>query len=114
MGAWIETNIETAKNYNVASHPTWVRGLKLHCLGCFDTSKESHPTWVRGLKLCLSFLMMAHITSHPTWVRGLKLLISYRLAMWNCWLLPGVVDLNSERTLNLRSAMFGTPLGLVD
>ena len=36
---------------NMRSHPTWVRGLKLSCLGAGLILAASHPTWVRGLKL---------------------------------------------------------------
>ena len=36
---------------NMRSHPTWVRGLKLHVVSQEQTSATSHPTWVRGLKL---------------------------------------------------------------
>ena len=28
MGAWIETELRTRTNGLIASHPTWVRGLK--------------------------------------------------------------------------------------
>ena len=32
----------------------------------------SHPTWVRGLKLAIPNSHITGIVSHPTWVRGLK------------------------------------------
>lgn len=32
----------------------------------------SHPTWVCGLKLYLEFLILNRLLSHPTWVCGLK------------------------------------------
>ena len=32
------------------SHPTWVRGLKLHIACEVGSTCRSHPTWVRGLK----------------------------------------------------------------
>ena len=33
-----------------ASHPTWVRGLKLNAVISASKEAKSHPTWVRGLK----------------------------------------------------------------
>ena len=44
------------------SHPTWVRGLKLHYEGLWGTSAVSHPTWVRGLK---SFEIVSEATGIP-------------------------------------------------
>ena len=34
----------------IASHPTWVCGLKQNIKSTSNESKESHPTWVCGLK----------------------------------------------------------------
>ena len=34
----------------IASHPTWVRGLKPYELAGLFAQIMSHPTWVRGLK----------------------------------------------------------------
>ena len=34
----------------IASHPTWVRGLKLEERALASAVGMSHPTWVRGLK----------------------------------------------------------------
>ena len=50
VGAWIETLNFLDLDLSRASHPTWVRGLKLllHLISCIDFL--SHPTWVRGLK----------------------------------------------------------------
>ena len=78
-----------------ASHPMWVRGLKLALhhqgkrLGCvaphvgawietpvslFSTPySTSHPMWVRGLKLKMAVKLLVLMLSHPMWVRGLKL-----------------------------------------
>ena len=50
VGAWIETDIKTTQVYLHASHPTWVRGLKLMSLKRIVKKRLSHPTWVRGLK----------------------------------------------------------------
>ena len=77
------------------SHPSWVRGLKLHYWRVRYTVSPSHPSWVRGLKqlqrrqasaaLPVAPLVGAWIEtktnnkqtralgSHPSWVRGLKL-----------------------------------------
>ena len=94
VGAWIETLKPKIKAKNVASHPTWVRGLKpMMIIGVviqsvapyvgawietLDEDKnnivlESHPTWVRGLKLQSNSRTKSRNLSHPTWVRGLKL-----------------------------------------
>ena len=32
----------------------------------------SHPIWVRGLKLGYCYLYLGLFLSHPIWVRGLK------------------------------------------
>ena len=75
MGAWIETIVEAVNQKNKASHPTWVRGLKLMVMHHVIVSTRSHPTWVRGLKHNRAKLSGNHPMSHPTWVRGLKLLL---------------------------------------
>ena len=56
MGAWIETNISVVARCYLASHPTWVRGLKLDDLLTINPRVLSHPTWVRGLKLAKNLL----------------------------------------------------------
>ena len=51
VGAWIETSKDIEKNSKrPASHPAWVRGLKLQ--GGYRNIRIflSHPAWVRGLK----------------------------------------------------------------
>ena len=73
VGAWIETFSGLLAFCLVASHPTWVRGLKLGEDYIRQMKRESHPTWVRGLKLTKSFTGLHLAASHPTWVRGLKL-----------------------------------------
>ena len=51
VGAWIETIYKDGATLcAVASHPTWVRGLKPRCKGVDCYEFASHPTWVRGLK----------------------------------------------------------------
>ena len=47
------------------SHPTWVRGLKLHDVLTSDWQTLSHPTWVRGLKLCLVVLLITSLQVAP-------------------------------------------------
>ena len=37
--------------------------------------RASHPVWVRGLKLLWVIIIIIIILSHPVWVRGLKLLL---------------------------------------
>ena len=51
VGAWIETSDERFYMTVIASHPTWVRGLKLAIGQHHLRIVLSHPTWVRGLKL---------------------------------------------------------------
>ena len=72
VGAWIETSLMGSPIGSSASHPTWVRGLKLN--GQFElvTVILSHPTWVRGLKHRKVKRLLCPFVSHPTWVRGLK------------------------------------------
>ena len=73
VGAWIETMAVLRQvGQRLESHPTWVRGLKLHPVQQTSTHLQSHPTWVRGLKQKFySYIYILH-RSHPTWVRGLK------------------------------------------
>ena len=80
-----------------ASHPVWVRGLKLELSVILHFRPvRSHPVWVRGLKLLseraaaekaavaprvgawietgtIQLTTLDSSTSHPVWVRGLKL-----------------------------------------
>ena len=50
VGAWIETLDFSVKDMRIASHPMWVRGLKLIKLHLLTSNLQSHPMWVRGLK----------------------------------------------------------------
>ena len=93
VGAWIEIQVSRATSCPVASHPTWVRGLKLpkkklqyspkvaphvgawieiHGTVLNQEGWSSHPTWVRGLKFQSPEHINGRAPSHPTWVRGLK------------------------------------------
>ena len=94
VGAWIETYTFIIIYRVLMSHPSWVRGLKLHLTGGSAARKQSHPSWVRGLKLPI-YARQRHVhgvaplvgawietwvtgifylegVSHPSWVRGLK------------------------------------------
>ena len=94
VGAWIETYCTLSKAARTASHPVWVRGLKLYSVlakvlaevaprvgAWIETTNKhliiplvvSHPVWVRGLKLYLAHRLSFNLKSHPVWVRGLKL-----------------------------------------
>ena len=57
----------------LASHPVWVRGLKLFAGQNPCALAWSHPVWVRGLKPITIIIATPNIRSHPVWVRGLKL-----------------------------------------
>ena len=96
MGAWIETYNDLGVADSVpASHPVWVRGLKLHLTPALRFIRPSHPVWVRGLKRDIDFVISERklvaprvgawietkaatditadvVVSHPVWVRGLK------------------------------------------
>ena len=50
---------------NMQSHPTWVRGLKLHIFYISVIHNQSHPTWVRGLKLNLLNLIIKNYQVAP-------------------------------------------------
>ena len=50
VGAWIETEPKAPATVFDASHPTWVRGLKLIAIVFQKFGTMSHPTCVRGLK----------------------------------------------------------------
>ena len=45
-----DTIVRSVLRADDASHPTWVRGLKLLILNSKLNNSKSHPTWVRGLK----------------------------------------------------------------
>ena len=51
VGAWIETLALAFAAFFAASHPMWVRGLKLNVSPYLACLALSHPMWVRGLKL---------------------------------------------------------------
>ena len=50
VGAWIETFANAQKQFDLKSHPMWVRGLKHVSMVGIAEDVESHPMWVRGLK----------------------------------------------------------------
>ena len=50
VGAWIETAWIGPAIGAGASHPMWVRGLKLKLKLAVKRLPMSHPMWVRGLK----------------------------------------------------------------
>ena len=73
VGAWIETALGGVFSGMFGSHPSWVRGLKLHLILVPVLHLLSHPSWVRGLKHNNNKLVRPGETmSHPSWVRGLK------------------------------------------
>ena len=55
----------------IASHPSWVCGLKLKTLPSVDTVLLSHPSWVCGLKLdkmCVHFAYWAVTPFVGVWI----------------------------------------------
>ena len=60
----------------MASHPSWVCGLKQTEHQQCQPHRMSHPSWVCGLKLKAGAKSYSIKESHPSWVCGLKLLIS--------------------------------------
>ena len=75
MGAWIETWVMRYRltSLEVAPHVgAWIETATDYAL---DAYNASHPMWVRGLKLLLRYEQRNLTKSHPMWVRGLKLLI---------------------------------------
>ena len=51
VDAWIETKKGGKSEYVItASHPSWMRGLKLKTSGMIYKDALSHPSWMRGLK----------------------------------------------------------------
>ena len=65
MGAWIETVFFNREYRYVASHPSWVRGLKQNNEGQDLLPNQSHPSWVRGLKLRILKMSMIDIRRTP-------------------------------------------------
>ena len=51
VGVWIETLSIIALRNALASHPSWVCGLKLRMKYSIISKTQSHPSWVCGLKL---------------------------------------------------------------
>ena len=98
----------------LASHPTWVRGLKhhdreLHLLkdyvapyvGAWIETDTSYcngvATWVAPyvgawIETAIAGVVGGVKSSHPTWVRGLKLLVLLCASMFCCRTLRGCVD----------------------
>ena len=48
-----------------ASHPVWVRGLKLSVDKGKEDVRGSHPVWVRGLKQYLSIVQKPELGVAP-------------------------------------------------
>ena len=95
MGVWIETLMQEKLIGKIASHPSWVCGLKLFIrtgtrkvkqvtpfVGVWietyiyrlrtERYNKSHPSWVCGLKQKEMSLRKTNFKSHPSWVCGLK------------------------------------------
>ena len=72
MGAWIETSVRAFQEDILASHSSWVRGLKPYEDVKVKFDEVSHSSWVRGLKLLAANGQKAIARSHSSWVRGLK------------------------------------------
>ena len=72
VGAWIETIIVPAGRFDLKSHPTWVRGLKLFCF-IFHNIKDVAPYVGAWIETAHGICFTTKFLSHPTWVRGLKL-----------------------------------------
>ena len=115
VGAWIETlHGDGFLSHTFASHPMWVRGLKLFNLVVALSICVSHPMWVRGLKLELEHEHRRSPESHPMWVRGLKL-IGYGHAIRATMVAPHV-GAWIETAINVLEANKPgrTPCGCVD
>ena len=54
VGVWIETTYHNHIAFALASHPSWVCGLKPLVVLPPETKRMSHPSWVCGLKLSLN------------------------------------------------------------
>ena len=67
VGAWIETFVRCACLFSAASHPSWVRGLKLEADVSGRSERMSHPSWVRGLK---HWLLIDCLSPHCRTPRG--------------------------------------------
>ena len=62
-----------AKSWGIiASHPSWVCGLKLRNEREVSMHQQSHPSWVCGLKPHGRNRALVIFKSHPSWVCGLK------------------------------------------
>ena len=76
VGAWIETLARSTRGSRWASHPMWVRGLKLRIERRIEPVAHVAPhvgAWIET-ELEVETVVAAAGTSHPMWVRGLKLL----------------------------------------
>ena len=76
-GAWIEIAGTLERVAPGPSHPSRVRGLKLHDGVDRRVHGPSHPSRVRGLKSSLVGGKVADLRSHPSRVRGLKCEVLY-------------------------------------
>ena len=55
VGVWIETAVKSFLiSSHIASHPSWVCGLKQFLISHNLIIFKSHPSWVCGLKLLLN------------------------------------------------------------
>ena len=94
VGVWIETILFVCIAIRVASHPSWVCGLKRPYHLTIADSVKSHPSWVCGLKHQKTYKIAKVrkvtpfvgvwiettstlwytliVKSHPSWVCGMK------------------------------------------
>ena len=71
VGAWIETNSKELAQYQHASHPMWVRGLKRK--NFVQASSNSVAPYVGAwIETRVDNNGVVRVVSHPMWVRGLK------------------------------------------
>ena len=122
VGAWIETPQNQLVDAQIASHPMWVRGLKLTKMGlevpcgsrtlcgCVDwngyTQRNNAAAVRRTLCGCVDWNNVKEGVnenvkkSHPMWVRGLKLSSWYVLRLCLRRTLCGCVDWNFPYVLS--------------
>ena len=114
VGVWIETSESSFFNSDLASHPSWVCGLKLSRFYQALDDLMSHPSWVCGLKLKV-FRKATILWSHT--LRGCvdwNFCTTLENLQKRSHTLRGCVDWNIKETVTKSTVKSHTLRGCVD
>ena len=92
VGAWIETSLRVGLSTKSIVAPLVGAWIETSSRDVVVRGRASHPSWVRGLKLLVLPMLILICLSHPSWVRGLKPERSAKQITTECRTPRGCVD----------------------